>query len=1107
MSETVSVKTPEEILCEKKTRQIRDVLITNWAVYTCSRFRVNGSALITGVNESGKSTAIDALVYAMFGITDFNLQAGGGDDERSVYAYVIGDTKDNEDRYLRGDRDVTSYIALDIWNPVDHRYLTEGVCIELFRNENRTHARWFVVQDAVIDDFNFYKKEGNRIVFTARQDLRCKGKKVEMMKKEVGIATFLRACGVHLNEDGVRTLRGKIKRLLACGRKKMDINSFIRESIFEEDTTAADSLQNIIRHRDEYNQLLAALRELIHEKNLLQEIEQAYFTYMKEESRQHQLEIAHKNVIYLRQKEKNDQTLQEIRGYADRHTVLDKQIKKADKVRQKADHTLMDLQVSLAQQSAPIEKMREEITELKVSREAVEEQIDVLKGLRHRVEKVFYGAEEISGVKDFFSTNAMSVIGALTEGRYSEQEMTAALQQAEAARTALCEYQDGQKTDLSVRLRDSREKTDRLRHEISVLKMNRRILPPKMEPELDKLREIMKKENIGSEVRVLCDLVNEVDPRWQSAAESFLAGRRFNIIVEPKDVPAVLQIIHDHHFYHLYLVLTNRMEDISDVPEEGSLAARFTIANLYARKYINYVCGRIVCVETLKELNDHPNGAIMPDGMMAQGVVAHRIEPVADQVLGRDAVARLLEKKNKAFEEADGDQNNLKKQLQDVQKRERDVQEENFTPSHFDLTAPAVLPKLKEDILRKTKEVEALEKNPSLKQIMDLLVRAQEDKKKADQEYTELHTEISQVDTMKRQRETELADGQQEAKILFEAYDRLTALYPQEKQAADEISRQDMEKNVKEASLQRRYQEITAQHDRTKDVMFKAMYAYTATHDNYTPSVSGAEKYIRRLDDLRNRDLDEAENKVRSKEKAISDTFMHDFIEVIYARISAMRDQKDAINRILTRHAFGDKTYSIVMKERNSTDMEPFFYLARQLEKIGGADTLDLYLAANQSLMSEGDFADKFAQFRDTVLETSDMETFTDYRQYYSYDVLIRSKDGHSAYLSKSQGIYSGGGKQTPYFILLTAALMTSYGSEGCCIRPAIIDEAFAALDGNRIQSMINYFNDMGLQVFYAAPPEKMANISPLVSTTIAVVKKGRQADIIDAQADLDVHG
>lgn len=1102
MAETMQ-KTPEEILCEKKTRQIRDVLITNWAVYTCSRFHVNGSALITGVNESGKSTAIDALVYAMFGITDFNLQAGGGDDERSVYAYVIGDTKDNEDRYLRGGRDVTSYIAIDIWNPVDHRYLTEGVCIELYKNDSRTHSRWFVVQDAVIDDFNFFRRDGDRVIFTARQDLRCKGKKVEMMKKETGIATFLRACGVHLNEDGVRTLRGKIKRLLACGKKKMDINSFIRQSVFEEDTTAADSLQNIIRHRDEYTQLVAALRELIHEKKLLQQIEQAYFTYLKEDSRGHQLEIAHKNVNYLRRKEKNDQMRREIREYADRHKALEKQIRKADSVRKKADSALMDMQLSLERQNAPIEKMREEITDLKVSREAVEEQIDILKGLRKRVERVFRDADSLPEVSNFFSGSAMSVIGSLTEGRYSEKEMTAALQQAEETRTALLGHLGSQKTDLHVELRDSQKITGQLRHEIRALKMNRRILPAKMEPELERLREIMKKEKIGSEVRVLCDLVNEVDPRWQEAAESFLAGRRFNIIVEPKDVPRVLQIIHDHHFYHLYLVLTNRMDDISDVPEEGSLAAKFTIANLYARKYINYVCGRLVCVETLEELNNHPNGAIMPDGMIAQGVVAHRIEPVADQVLGRDAVARLLEKKNKEFASADREKKELQTQLNTIHEREQSVMEENFTPSRFDLTAPAALPELNETIRRKTKEVEALEKDPSLKKIMDLLARAQLDKEKADKNYTALHTEISQVDTMRAQREGELADGQQEEKILYEAYDRTAALYPQEKEAADEIARQDMEKNVKEVSLQRRLQEIAAQHDKTKDVMFRAMYEYSATHDNYEPSVRGAGKYIRRLDDLRNRDLDEAENKVRSKEKTISDTFMHDFIEVIYARISAMRDQKDAINRILNRHAFGDKTYSIVMKERNTTEMQPFFYLARQLEKIGGADTLDLYLAANQSLMREGEFADKFAQFRDTVLETDDMEEFTDYRQYYSYDVLIRSRDGHSAYLSRSQSIYSGGGKQTPYFILLTAALMTSYGSEGSCIRPAIIDEAFAALDGSRIQSMINYFNDMGLQVFYAAPPEKMANISPLVSTTIAVVKKGRQADIIDAQADL----
>lgn len=1096
-------KTPAEILSEKKTRQIRDVLITNWAVYTCSKFQVNGSALITGVNESGKSTVIDALVYAMFGITDFNLQAGGGEDERSVYAYVIGDTKDNEDRYLRGDQDVTSYIALDIWNPVDHRYLTEGVCIELYKNDSKTRSHWFVVQDAVIDDFNFYKKDGAKVTFTARQDLRCKGEKVQMLKKEAGIATFLRMCGLHLNEEGVRTLRGKIKRLLACGRKKMDINTFIRQSVFEEDTTAADSLQNIIRHKEEYTQLMAALHELNQEKTLLEKIENAYFTYMKEESHRKQAEIAQKKVFYLRKKEKNDQLLKEIRELTDRHKSLEAQIQKADNARQNADETLMDRTLALKQQSAPIDKIRKEITDLKVSREAVEAQIDILKSLRKRVEKVFRDEEALPAVQDLVSGQAMSVISSLTEGRYSEQEMTEALQQAEEARTALLDHLGSQRTDLKVRLRDSAKTTERLGNEIRVLKMNRRLLPHNMVPELEKLRNIMKEEKIGSEVRVLCDLVNEVDPRWQEAAESFLAGRRFNIIVEPKDVPRVLQIIHDNNFYHLYLVLTNRLDDISDVPEEGSLAAKFTIANLYARKYINYVCGRLVCVETLEDLNNHPNGAIMPDGMMAQGVVAHKIEPVEDQVLGSDAIPRLLEKKQTEFAAAQKEHKELETQLTAVQEKEQSVIAENFTPSRFDLTAPATLPELKKTIRSKEKELEALQKDPSLKKLMDLYSRAQEEKQKADNHYTKLNAEITQVDTNKVQRENDMAVGRQDEKILYEEYDRTASLYPEEKEAADELARQDMEKKVKEVSLQRRMQEITAQHAATKDTLFQAMYAYTATHDSYVPSLDGVMKYIRRLDDLRNRDLEEAENKVRSKEKTISDTFMHDFVEVIYARTLAMEDQKDAINHILSRHAFGDKTYSIEAKQRNTAEMKPFFDLTKQLRKIGDADTLDLYLAANQSLMREGEFADKFEQFRDTVLSTDDMEEFTDYRQYYSYDVKITSEDGHTAYLSKSQGIYSGGGKQTPYFILLAAALMTSYGSEGSCIRPAMIDEAFAALDGSRIQSMVHYFDDMGLQVFYAAPPEKIANISPLVSTTLAVVKKGRQADIIDAQANL----
>ena len=77
---------------------------------------------------------------------------------------------------------------------------------------------------------------------------------------------------------------------------------------------------------------------------------------------------------------------------------------------------------------------------------------------------------------------------------------------------------------------------------------------------------------------------------------------------------------------------------------------------------------------------------------------------------------------------------------------------------------------------------------------------------------------------------------------------------------------------------------------------------------------------------------------------------------------------------------------------------------------------------------------------------------------------------------------------------------MTSYRSDACCLRIAFIDEAFAAMDEDRIRNMIDYFADNGLQVIYAAPDKSMNSIMPYVNTRVTVVKKNRKADVIDEQ-------
>ena len=108
----------------KRTRTLEDVLITNWAVYTCTHFQIRNSALITGANESGKSTIIDALQLIVLGDssgTFFN-KAANEKSARTLQGYLFGEIGDDGEagfRYIRNGR-FTSYVALEWENTVRH---------------------------------------------------------------------------------------------------------------------------------------------------------------------------------------------------------------------------------------------------------------------------------------------------------------------------------------------------------------------------------------------------------------------------------------------------------------------------------------------------------------------------------------------------------------------------------------------------------------------------------------------------------------------------------------------------------------------------------------------------------------------------------------------------------------------------------------------------------------------------------------------------------------------------------------------------------------------------------------------------------------------------
>ena len=100
--------------------------------------------------------------------------------------------------------------------------------------------------------------------------------------------------------------------------------------------------------------------------------------------------------------------------------------------------------------------------------------------------------------------------------------------------------------------------------------------------------------------------------------------------------------------------------------------------------------------------------------------------------------------------------------------------------------------------------------------------------------------------------------------------------------------------------------------------------------------------------------------------------------------------------------------------------------------------------------------------------------------------------------LSRKQGSASGGEKQTPYYIILAAALMQFYPRNRCCARLAFMDEAFSAMSPDRVEQMVRYFENNHFQVIYAAPPQKINEIGSHIASTVSLFVNGKYPVAVD---------
>ena len=124
----------------------------------------------------------------------------------------------------------------------------------------------------------------------------------------------------------------------------------------------------------------------------------------------------------------------------------------------------------------------------------------------------------------------------------------------------------------------------------------------------DKIEQEFLRIGRTAEPKILCELLEIANEKWRNAVEGYLNKQRFYIIVEPEHFDIALGIYEklrkEQKVYGVGLINTGKL-DAYDYPVAESLASMVESKNLYAKRYINMILGKVHMCERVDELKKY----------------------------------------------------------------------------------------------------------------------------------------------------------------------------------------------------------------------------------------------------------------------------------------------------------------------------------------------------------------------------------------------------------------------------------------------------------------------------------------------------------------------
>lgn len=1083
---------------------LKSIHLVNWYGFSNTTIPVSENlTLISGENECGKSTILDAVKYAYTGDTQFNKATSGyntGVGKRNLVSYTRCLMDASAGIYARSADKIPvvyTHIALEYFDQINENPFVLGVIIETAVTDIRgTH--WYAMDKKTIGDISFVYKDGPVIKpYDASGFQKKYG--VQMKTKKDGITLFMQMTGLKLPYQEVPKYQRKLRNIMAYN-PAAKIQEFIKESVLEEHDVNFDKLKEAKKNIEQINDSLEQInREL-------QDLDLILSAYDEHDKKVLQLKIDDIKIKY-RELIKCQRDIREAEEFVKESHIIcetlaktireqDGDIDDIDRTYWQTRNALRELDVSKA-----IEASKQLMAALTVQMDKLSDEKERLENFQKKIQEIIARLSESGAMAENVNMAGM-LISPNVEVVEKQRFIDRIRQDIQNCRDDLI----GRTTLLREELKTVKDECEEQNHIIENCNRNR-VDDSGIRDQAELIKEInreFQKRGINEEAHMAYEYVVELkDERWRNVIEAFLGTHRYAVIVSKENFDVANTVLDKSRYRYVELVNTKRLMARDMECAEDSVFQYLTVQNEAAACYFKFFLGKIHAAD-IAHVPDYDN-AMSVEGKLSRNMAVTYINTkrIKNYCLGGQAIElnkRAAEKKLRGLEAREKE---ILEELKDLQDRSKDLQDGLECFKEFHLNAHKEWAKVSADLNdergRYSKLLEAQKNNAEFMALNERVsvLEKQLDSKKKEREKNLKKKTILETEIAAKEKAVKDSKGMEAAKQkelnaekminssavekAIEEYDRYLAgdnpggnlMVYETKQRIDRRVRE-LEGNIngRQQAYNNRKQEV----------------------DKLPVGLECEAAYQRRRGKIWIDDLQGIQRKLKEQTETYERIFKREFVLNIYETAKDAKNDISDINKELRKLQFSTKYQFDVKMLNDNSDYAKILRYAEYLQATNNLSDGQMTLTGLMGYEND-EVETREREIRNIINKIIDhnditeIKKFADYWNYMSYEIIINNDDVKDGKLSKQVGYNSGAGTQIPYTLILSAALSMLYNARVNSVRLIFIDEPFEKMSDHNIKLMLDFFKNQNFQVIFCAPPNKLESIGSECGVIIPVLK------------------